>query len=166
MVSFGHTAVGVIIGIAAYKFLGSDNLAGNLIITGSVGFVSHYVMDAIPHGHFFMGKSYKNSIIPIIIFDLSLSIILFLGLLYFKEGFSEKFLYTMFGIGGSQFPDVIDGLIYIKIIKAKGLLKTENKIHQATHWHGKSSKPLLLGVRDIWQGLMVLTALVLTIFIN
>lgn len=166
MISFGHTAVGVIIGISAYQFLGSDNLAGSLIITGSVGFVAHYVMDAIPHGHFFMGKNYKDGIVSVIIFDLSLSIILFLGLLYFKEGFSEKFLYAMFGIGGSQLPDVIDGLIYIKIIKAKGLLKTENKLHQAIHWHDKNLKPLLLSSRDLWQILIVLIALILAIFSN
>ncbi len=164
MISFGHTSVGVIIGYTAYQYLGSDNLAVNLIITGSTGFVAHYVMDAIPHGHFFMGKKYKDGIIPIIIFDLFFSIILFLGIIYYKQGLSVKFLYAMFGIGGSQLPDVIDGLIYTKLIKAKGLIKAENKLHEAMHWHNKGSKALLLGHRDIWQVLVILSTLILVIF--
>lgn len=163
MVSFGHTAVGVIVGYTAYSYLGQDNLVSGLLITGTVGVVSHYVMDFIPHGHFFRPKDYKKSIAPVIIFDLFLSIILFLGLIYYKQGLSVQFFYAMFGIGGSQLPDVIDGLIYTKRIKAKGLLKVENNFHQSLHWHGQGSRTLLLGMRDIWQVLIILIALGLTI---
>lgn len=164
MVSFGHTAVGVIIGTTAYKFLGQGDLASGLIITGTAGFVSHYIMDSIPHGHFFMSNDFKRNILPIIVFDLSLSIMLFLGILYLKIGFDEKLQYVMFGIGGSQLPDVIDGLIYTKIIKARGLLKGEKSFHEAIHWHGRNTKTLLLGIRDIWQVLIILIALFLVIF--
>lgn len=159
MVAFGHTAVGVIVGVTAYRFIGQTDLMSGLVITGSVGMVSHYLMDALPHGHFFGSGNYKKQIIPVIIFDLFLSIVIFLGGIYLLDGFSIRLFYTVFGIGGSQLPDVIDGLISIRAIKAAGLLKVENNLHQRLHWHGKSAKTLLLGQRDFWQVLVVLAAL-------
>ncbi len=164
MISFGHTAVGVIIGVSTYQFLGQGDLATGLVLSGTAGVISHYLMDAIPHGHFSMPHSYKKNIVPIIIFDLFLSLIIFLGGAYLRVGFGDKLLYVMFGIGGSQLPDVIDGLIYTKIIKAKSLIKVENKIHEAMHWHGQDNKTLLLGIRDIWQIVVILLALFLVIF--
>ncbi len=159
MIALGHSAVGVIVGVTAYELLGQDNLASGLIITGSAGIISHYLADFIPHGHFFKPIDYKKNITPVIIFDLLLPIILLLWIIYTRFGFSGKLLYIMFGIGASHLPDVIDGLIYIKILKAKGLIKVENNFHQALHWHGKGSKALLLGLRDIWQILTILFAL-------
>lgn len=164
MIAFGHSAVGVIVGVTTYEFLGQDGLASGLIITGSIGIISHYLADFIPHGHFFKPNEYKKNILPVIIFDLLLPIILLLGIIYGRYGLSEKLLYIMFGIGASQLPDVIDGLVYIKILKAKGLIKIENNFHQALHWHGKGSKALLLGLRDTWQLLIILFALFLVIF--
>lgn len=161
MVSFGHTAVGVIIGVTAYHYLGQGNLAEGLLITGGAGVISHYIADFIPHGHFFMPHGYKKGLLPVIIFDLALSLIIFLGVLYLRVGFGNIFLYCLFGIGGSQLPDVVDGLIYINVLKAKGLLKLENKFHEGVHWHGKNSKTLILGLKDIWQLFIVLAALLL-----
>ncbi len=77
MISFGHTAVGVIIGVGAYQFLGKGDLATGLVITGTAGVLSHYLLDAIPHGHFFMSYDNKKSLIRIIIFDVLLSMIIF-----------------------------------------------------------------------------------------
>lgn len=164
MVSFGHTAVGIIVGVTAERYLGQGNLATGLLITGTIGVISHYITDSIPHGHFTMPKGYKKGILNIIIFDLFLSIVLFLGTIYLKEGISQKFLYSLFGIGGSQLPDVFDGLIHTKIIKAKGFLKIENIFHQHIHWHGKGNKTLLLGKRDLWQLAVVLIAFSLIYF--
>lgn len=160
MVSFGHTAVGVIVGVTAYNFLGQTNVAEGLILTGTCAFISHYIMDTLPHGHFINIKNYKIGLLPIIIFDLSFSIILFLTAAYFKNGFGDRFFYIMFGIGGSQLPDVIDGLIYKKILKAKGLLKMEYDLHSLTHWHGDGIKTLPLGMGDIWQALVVTLAFI------
>ncbi len=164
MVSFGHSAVGVMVGSAAYNFLGQGNLIEGLVITGGAGVISHYIMDTFPHGHFSMPGGYKKGILKIIIFDLFLSVILFLGLTYFKFGFSENFLYILFGIGGSQLPDVVDGLIYTGFLKAKGILKIENELHEGLHWHGRGAKTLLLGTRDIWQVLMVVIAFLYLFF--
>jgi hypothetical protein len=160
MVSFGHTAVGVIVGVTTFQYLGQADLATGLIIAGSAGVISHYIADFIPHGHFNMPKGYKKDILKIIVFDLFLSIILFLGITYLKQGFSRHFWYILFGIGGSQLPDVIDGLIYTNLLKAKGILKAENNLHEAVHWHGV----LHLGKKDIWQVLVVITALIWIFF--
>lgn len=164
MIAFGHTAVGVIVGVSAYQFLGHGDLATGLVTSGSVSFASHYLMDAIPHGHFFMSNDYRKSIVPIVIFDLFFSLVIFLGGVYLQNGFGDKLFYVMFGVGGSHLPDVIDGLINIKIIKARGLLKIENNIHQRLHWHGRGNKTLLLGLRDIWQLLIIMISLLLMIF--
>lgn len=158
MVAFGHSAVGVIVGITAYQFLGNGDLASGLAVTGGIGVISHYVMDFIPHGHYFRGTYSRKRIIPVIIFDLIIPIILFTGVTYLKNGFSEKLFYVMFGIGGCQLPDVIDGLIYSKKIKPNSILKMENNFHEAVHWHGRGAKTLLLGLRDIWQLLIILAA--------
>lgn len=161
MVAFGHTAIGVIVGVASYKYLGQTNLVEGLVITGAAACVSHYLADSIPHGHFIKFGNYKIGIGSIIVFDLVLSILLFLGIGYLKYNFSEKLLYLMFGIGGSQLPDVIDGLIYTHAIKPKGLFKIEDDLHHLTHWHGNGPRALLLSIRDIWQVFVVLIALFL-----
>ncbi len=163
MVAVGHTALGVIVGVTAYQFLGQGDLVTGLLVTGTAGVVSHYLGDFIPHGHFVKPEKLKKVLLPIILFDLFLPIILMLGLIYFKEGFSQKLLYIMFGIGGAQLPDILDGLIFTGILKRRGLLKIENKFHQGLHWHGRDTKTLLLGARDLWQVLMVAIALFLVI---
>lgn len=164
MVALGHTAVGVIVGATAYQFLGQGDLATGLVAAGAAGVASHYLGDFIPHGHFVKPDELKKVLLPIIIFDLFLPIVLFLGLTYFKEEFGQKFLYIMFGIGGSQLPDVLDGLIYTGVLKCKGLFKIENKFHQGLHWHGRGAKTLLLGTRDLWQVLMIAVACLLVTF--
>lgn len=164
MVAIGHTAVGVIVGVTAYQFVGQGDLITGLLVTGTAGVVSHYIGDFIPHGHFVRPDKLKKALASIIIFDLLLPIILLLGLVYLKEGFNPRLLYIMFGIGGTQLPDVLDGLIFTGFIKNKGLIKAENDFHQGLHWHGTGAKTLLLGARDIWQVLLIAVALITLIF--
>lgn len=161
MIALGHTATGVIIGLTAYNFLNPENLASGLILTGAVAIVSHYLTDAIPHGHFFKPKDYDKYILPVIIFDLLLPIILLLIFTYLENGLSAKLFYVLFGIGGAQLPDVIEGLVVIGKIKGGKLLKLESDFHQDLHWHGKDSKTLLLGLRDFWQILILVIAVIL-----
>lgn len=164
MVAFGHTAVGVIVGVTAYNYFGQSNSINGLVATGALGVVSHYIADFIPHGHFFKPDKFHKYIMPVIIFDLLIPIVVFLGITYFKDGFSGKLLYIMFGIGGSQLPDVIAGLGLAGFIKAKGPLKIEERFHEGLHWHGSGSDALLLGLIDIWQALMILIAFLLVVF--
>jgi hypothetical protein len=158
MIAFGHTAVGAGVGVLAFSQLGStlDPIAG-LSLTTSIGVVSHYLTDSIPHGHFFKGISFsKKRIIPVIVFDLLISLLLFWELAYLNSGFSLKFLYIFAGILGAQLPDIVDGLIYIKVLPNKSILKKENDFHQFVHWHGREDETLIVGARDIWQVAVVL----------
>ncbi len=152
MVAFGHTAIGAIVGYYAFQQLGDGNPATGLIITGTAGLLSHYIMDTVPHGHFFKGGEYKQKILPVILFDLGLSILLYLTTAFYFSGGNILFtLIILFGIGGSQLPDILDGLIYIGKIKNKGLIELENRFHISTHWHGKHNNVLLWSIWDIWQ---------------
>ena len=152
MVAFGHTAIGALVGLAAYQQFGNTDPYTGLIIAGTAGVVSHYIMDCFPHGHFFREKDYKKKVGMVIIFDLFLSIALYLLTAYYFS--SSNLLYTayiLFGIGGSQLPDILDGLMYIGFLEKKGLIKLEHKLHNATHWHGRKEKAILWSIWDIWQ---------------
>lgn len=153
MVAFGHTAVGGIIGVVAFSYIHpySDPVVG-LLQTGAIGVISHYIMDFVPHGHFFREHEYKKNVFYVIVFDLFLSVLLYTGLSLYLSEYNLLFtLYVLFGIGGSQLPDIIDGLMYVGILPKKGLLQVEHDLHVATHWHGKREKALLWGWADLWQ---------------
>ncbi len=158
MISFGHTAIGAVVGVGAYSLIPDRPIEG-LLIAGATGVVSHYVADFIPHGHFFKHKDYKKKVWGVIVFDLLLSLIIFLGLAFFKLGGGLEFLYILFAIGGSQLPDVMDGLIYIKVVKPRGVIKVENDFHQLLHWHGRYNKALIWGKADVWQVAVVVLGL-------
>ena len=143
MVAFGHTAVGTLVGLITYQYLKDTNPAITLITAGTAGVISHYIADFIPHGHFIRHNDFKKRVWEIIIFDLGFSVVLLLAISYFNFGQSLKTFAILFGIAGSQLPDVLDGLIYIKVLKAKGILKLENNFHIAMHWHGKFEKSLV-----------------------
>jgi hypothetical protein len=162
MIAFGHTSVGSLVGLAGYSYFGQTDPVLGLTLTAGAGLVSHYIADFIPHGHFFKGtEHFAQNVIPVLFFDLALSLALFTFLAFRKFGFDLPFWYVLVGIAGAQLPDVLDGLIYTKFIPKLGLIKTENNFHQATHWHGKGNKTLLLGLRDVWQLSVVLIAIFL-----
>ncbi len=152
MVAFGHTAVGTLVGIAAYQVFGQGDIALGLIATGFLGILSHYLMDFVPHGHFFRGsKNYEKLIIWVIILDLALPVIFLLGMAHLLGKSGTEILYILFGMGGSQLPDIIDGLRWINLLPEYRLLKIESDFHQSTHWHGKEEKALLFSYPDSWQ---------------
>jgi hypothetical protein len=152
MVAFGHTAVGVIVGVGAYQVFGHGDLTTGLIATGALGVISHYIMDCVPHGHFFRGsEKFDKLIIWVILFDLLMPILLLLGSAHYLGKNIPEILYVLFGIGGSQLPDVLDGLMRIKILPRVSFLKLESSFHEATHWHGKDETTLLFTIYDIWQ---------------
>lgn len=164
MIAFGHTATGAIVGLTIYKNMGNTDPVTGLLIAGTVGFLSHYLFDLIPHGHFFQFKKtsdYRKKVIPIILFDVFGSVLLFTIASYFTFGLDIGLLYILFGIGGAQLPDVIDGLIFSGYLKNSGLIKLENDFHVWTHWHGKFEKALLISKWDAWQVAMVFIALLL-----
>ncbi len=158
MIAFGHTAVGAIVGASTYYYFGDQEPIIGLSVALGAGLASHYIFDLIPHGHFFK-SDYKKNIAPVIIFDLFFSVALFLFTQLYFHGFNIGLLYILFGIGASQAPDILDGLIYIGRIPNKGIIKTENNFHLWTHWHGRGKNVRLLGLSDIWQLVIVLLGL-------
>ena len=162
MVAFGHTAVGTIVGVAAFQVLGRGDIALGLVATGIFGIISHYLADLIPHGHFFTDpKKYDKLIIWVILFDLLLPFLFILGFAHLLGKGGSEMLYILFGIGGAQLPDVLDGLRRIKLLPEIGFFKIENDFHLSTHWHGKEEKALIFGVADVWQMLVFVGAVYL-----
>ena len=152
MVAFGHTAVGALVGVYSYQYLDNGNPIEGLLITGTIGVISHYIFDAIPHGHFFREKEYQKKVGYVIVFDLFLSVLIYLVTAFtFSQANYLYVLYILFGIGGSQLPDILDGLIYTKRLPKAGLFKWEFDFHTGTHWHGKHEKTLLWSIWDTWQ---------------
>ncbi len=80
MVAFGHTAIGVGVGMVTFHLVGDANpVLGSVTALGG-GIVSHYLADLVPHGHFFEDPdNYKRYALPIIVFDLGLGTALFSG---------------------------------------------------------------------------------------
>ena len=62
MIAFGHTAVGAAIGYYSFTYFGSGQPVEALLVAGTVGVISHYITDIIPHGHFFVTPK-NNSLI-------------------------------------------------------------------------------------------------------
>lgn len=151
MVAFGHSAVGVSIGVLTYEVLKNQNPVIGLVAAGSLGVISHYICDFIPHGHFVKFGELKKKLYSIIFFDLILSITLFLGAEILAQGLSFRLLYILFGMGGALFPDAIDALINIGKLPYKSVLKFEYDLQQTAHWHGAKEKGLPIGIWDIWQ---------------
>lgn len=166
MVAFGHTAVGSLVGLAAYSVLQDQNPAMGLVTTGALAVVSHYITDFVPHGHYIPHQQFKQKVLYAVIFDFLLSFVLFMSLAYLSYGLNLKTLYILFGIGGANLPDVLDGLYYLKVIPNRGIFKIENRFHQSTHWHAVWKKGVLidglpLGKKDIWQLGMVCLVIVI-----
>lgn len=164
MVAFAHTSVGIIIGTLAYQNLGAGNPVTGLLITGFAGLISHYLFDFIPHGHFFRGDvSYRKFIIWVMLFDLLLPFLFFAGASYYLGKSPLEILYLLFGVGGSQLPDVLAGLRNFKMIPRPAVLTAEFNFHMSTHWHGQGKKALLFTLRDFWQVSLFVIALYLLI---
>lgn len=171
MVAFGHTAIGTLVGLGVYHVVGISDPAKGLLIAGSVGVLSHYGTDFIPHGHFFKHKDFKSKVKWDILFNFLVSVILFSGIAFSQVGFGWKFWYVLFGIGGAQLPDILDGWYYLEVLPHRGFFKAENAFHQSTHWHGIFKNGVLVDGQpikkyDVWQFLVVLVALLSSFLIK
>ncbi len=165
MVAFGHTAVGTLVGVAAYHVFGKGDIALGLIAAGFLGVVSHYLADLIPHGHFFRPpQKFEKLIIWVILFDLLLPILFLLATAHYLQKNPTEILYILFGIGGAQLPDVLGGLKQLKLLPEIKILAAENKFHMSTHWHGQNEKALLFSFYDIWQIAVFILAILSIIY--
>ncbi|MBI3486257.1 hypothetical protein HY025_04960 [Candidatus Daviesbacteria bacterium] len=161
MIAFGHTGAGASIGLLGYSLYKDSNPILGLGYTAGLGIISHYILDFVPHGHFVKPAKLHKYLIPILVGDVFLSVLIFLGADFLKEGLTLRFLYILFGIGGSLLPDIVDGLMEIKYLPRNLLFKIEYGFHKGLHWHGKDGKTRLLDFIDIWQIALILYSLFL-----
>ena len=130
-----HATVGAIIGESVNKPLFAFILA----------FISHFLLDLIPHGDKELIKAYRNdfknrAMLYLIYFDLITTPIL-LGLLFY----TGQITYTrtvLWGIIGAVLPDI---LVAIHEISDKFFSRT-HKFHNWTHERFKWSIPLKFGI--------------------
>lgn len=162
MIAWGHSATGAIIGAVAYNFFADKPILG-LVIAGSAGLVSHYLLDLVPHGHFVPDKRLKENLWKIVLFDFLLSAFIFLFAVLESSGFGLNFLFVFFGIIGAVVPDCFNGIHLFGIIKRVGLFKLERKFHEGTHWFGIGEKLPMLSWIDLWQVATVFICLYLIV---
>jgi hypothetical protein len=163
MIASGHTAAGTTIGLIVLSQT-QDPLKG--VVFGCLfGLIFHYLADFIPHGHYLTHKQFGQPNLTLII-DLLGTFFIFYSLTLLKFGLGVTSLTILAAIGGSQLPDVIEGLLYFKKIPKVGLIRWENNLHQKFfHWHGYHENALPWSWKDIWQILFVLAAfLILLIY--
>lgn len=160
MIASGHNGIGTTIGLIVAQ--NSQDPVKGIFLGFFLGLIFHYLTDFIPHGHYLTHKSFGK--LPLSLFaDLFGSFLIFYGIVLFKFGFSSTSLIILAAIGGSQLPDVSEGLLYFKKIPKTLLIKWENDMHQKFfHWHGHHEKALPWNFRrDVWQIGTILIALLI-----
>jgi len=101
----------------------------------------------------------KAKLKPILVLDVFASILIFLGTDALLNGFTLKWYYILFGMGGALLPDAIDVLISLKSIPPIPFLNWEYELHAIKlHWHGAKEKGLPMRIWDLWQLATVIIA--------
>ena len=170
MIAIGHTSVGVIVGTAAYQLLPDTiSLPWQVIITGTAGIASHYLMDLMPHGHYNMNLSQpsRKQILKLVA-DVVVPATLIAAYMLITHGLNSITWLVGAGIFGAQLPDVIMGLRRRQLLPNWSWLASEAEFHASTHWHNPKDQHHAtneggrkLGVTDLWQAGIVVLALIL-----
>lgn len=166
MVSVGHIAVGYSTGVLITNYT-SDPLSGS-IIGISIGLITHYLSDAIPHGHITRKPEYfkLKKETPLLYLDLLGGGLLFLTLTLLRFDVGSESLIIFLSMASSIAPDFLDPFKKMFNLKNNGLLGLEYKLDKLCHWHGLGNNALLLGVRDFWQVGVIIFAVFLSFFAN
>ncbi len=149
-----HATVGAIIG----------QYSPNIWLAFIFGVISHYLLDAIPHGDETLGgKDKKNVSKKDIIFIIKIASLdgttmsIFLAYLYF-QGFINISLPILAGVAGSIVPDFMNG-IYL-LTKSKFLEKS-SLFHFNLHFIFKTSVSLKVGLVIQFIFLLVATSIII-----
>lgn len=128
-------------------------LTTNPLIAFILGFISHFILDAIPHGDEHIDQwttkySFKQRIAVIALIDFGVaSFILGTAL---PELIIAKPLIILFGMAGGVMPDIIQGIV---LGQSNFLAKTYTKIHLWFHKLSQIKIPLSYGL--LLQGLIL-----------
>lgn len=162
MVAFGHISVGAVIGSSVV--VGSSPATPyifKLAIVIVIAWLSHYATDFIPHGHYhFETKQLKKGLPLLFLLDTAGSFALLALLLLATLGFSASAVLVVTGMVAAVIPDILESVIDIKHIRMGQLLKSHRHFHQKVlHWHNQKGHSLPWGMRDIWQVVTAIVAL-------
>lgn len=170
MLAFGHSSVGSIIGASvAVVAAPTTNPFYKIGIALIFGFVSHYVFDAIPHGHydFEAKKLWRNKTFWIFLLDTIGAFALLSLVALSSAGVSLTLLLVIIGMIGALLPDIWEAFIDLKIIPASWVARVHRKFHfNFLHWHNQPHSHLkggarALGMADIWQAITFIIAILL-----
>ena len=159
MIAFGHSSTGVIVGVGAVSLAQSGaSLAWLLPATLVVGIISHYLCDAIPHGHYHM--SFTNASrkqLAIFLLDLFGVVVLFGGIALHKFGLGAGLWLIAAGVLGAQLPDMYEAFVDMGALPKNRFSEAHRHWHwDILHWHSHRGPRLTKDVRalgwwDLWQ---------------
>lgn len=165
MIILGHASIGTMTGIAIHQSLAPQlPLLALMAIAFVVGLATHYLTDAIPHGHYHINLGYPSTpAIRAMYLDSVGSVALMLLLVWLSVGLVPLWWAAAACIAGAVLPDVVEAMQTYRIIPRTRWLRAHTRFHTKTlHWHNIADRPRPWNLTDIWQ---VATAVVAVIFI-
>lgn len=159
MIASGHSSVGVIIALSVERIVPATTpLWQKALLVFVFSFISHYLTDFIPHGHYTAkidpNKWWTNY--PLMI-DLIGFAALFGIIALWQFGFTEPTLLIVVGIAAAQLTDIWDWFIVARgWVPLRGMVKKHRKLHELIHWHSTTDEQgkrhgLPISWIDIWQ---------------
>lgn len=152
MISFGHSSTGVIVGVGAVALAQNGaSLSWLLPATLVAGIASHYICDAIPHGHFFhgFGKSSRKEWI-LFLLDIAGAVVLFGAISLHKFGLGAGLWLIATAVFGAQIPDVYESLVDLGVLPTNRFSEAHRYWHwQILHWHKLRGPRLTKNVRAL-----------------
>ena len=112
MIAAGHTSIGVIIAEVVRTALPSTPLCQQALIVLVVAFLSHYLSDLAPHGHYKVNMKHPALHDRVLLFtDVVAVALIFMAIVVARQGFGVELLLVTIGIIGAQLTDVWDWVI-------------------------------------------------------
>jgi len=161
MIAFGHSSTGVIVGVGAVAVAqsgASPSLVWLLPATVAIGVASHYLCDAIPHGHYHFSSTHPTTKqLALFALDFFGVVILFGVIALHKFGLGAGLWLIAAGVLGAQLPDIYEAFVDLRILPTNKFSEAHRHWHWAIlHWHHLRGPRLTkdtraLGWWDIWQ---------------
>ena len=170
MIAVGHTSVGTLIGIGASSLAPEVPLPAVVLLTGVVGWLSHYAMDLVPHGHYpFNQTSLTTKQKLTFLVDFGLPLVVLAIWLLAEFGFGRQSWLVGAGVMGAQLPDILMGLRSKRVLP-RNFWQFESYWHSRTHWHNPKEAARAtpeggrqLGWSDLWQAAVAVLAILLLV---
>ncbi len=160
MLAFGHNSIGALIGLSTFTLLpDSTPLTARISLAVCASFISHYLTDRIPHGHYeFSPARLTKKMALLFLLDFGGSMIVLTLCAYMKFGISAQLFVIMACMWAAQLPDIFEGFVSAGVIPFSRLVRIHRNFHFYT-MHAKTPHNLLLpdgesrkwSESDVWQ---------------